>query len=470
MKKILSFVLVVLIVAALSVGAFSEEVEEEGAKDLTQSATLFLRQGTGRSSMLRDGKLTTSSKTDDYFELSIKSDEPIYGIYLLWNSDPAAWTLTDEDGGKIEGGSEGFWHEYKELNGKTSYTLRWTDPAELAEFYIFGEGSLPEFVQVWQAPCEKADLLLIPTHADDEHLYFGGTMPYYAGELGLAVQVVYLMKHVPERQHELLNGLWTVGVKNYPVISEFIDKYCGSLSTAKKYYPEEQVLEFLVENIRRFKPEVIIGHDLKGEYGHGAHILNATVLSEKALDAANDAEQFSESEKTYGVWETKKCYLHLYGENKIFMDWKSMPLTSFDGKNAYEMAEAGFAQHASQVSYFKMSLDGEYGNGLFGLFRSTVGEDVEKNDFLENISPENLSNWVPPAPPPTTDSSTDSDVSSDTVTDPPSSDYTPTTDLPVIEDYADIDLPEWLVKAVSIVGLISVAAIVVLIGVYFSRE
>ena len=36
-----------------------------------------------------------------------------------------------------------------------------------------------------------------------------------------------------------------------------------------------------------------------------------------------------------------------------------------------------------------------------GLYFSTVGEDVEKNDFLENIPPECLSNYVPPTPSPT---------------------------------------------------------------------
>lgn len=468
MKKILSFVLVILIVAALSIGSFSEEVEEEGAKDLTQSATLFLHQGTGRSSMLRDGKLTTSSKTDDYFELSIKSDEPIYGIYLLWNSDPAAWTLEDSEGGEIKGGADGYWHEYKELNGKKSYTLKWTDEAELAEFYIFGEGTLPEFVQVWDAPCEKADLMVIPTHAGDEHLYFGGALPYYAGERGLAVQLVYLIKHAPERQHELLDGLWAVGVRNYPVISEFEDKDCKDLAAAKKVYSEEKILEFMVDNIRRFKPEVILGHDLKGEDGHGAHILNATILSEKALEAANDSSVFPESEQKYGVWEVKKCYLHLYGENKVFLDWGSLVLKSFDGKSAYEISQEGFSLNSSLAAKYKMTLDGEFGNGLFGLYSSTVGDDGFKDDFLENIPAESLSDWVPPVNPPSTDPSTNEGT--DTSTDLPSSVGTEDTDLPVIEDYADIDLPEWMVKAVSIVGLISVAAIVVLIGVYFSRE
>ncbi|MBO5249013.1 MAG: PIG-L family deacetylase [Clostridia bacterium] len=277
---------------------------------------------------------------------------------------------------------------------------------------MLGEGDLPDFVQVWDPPCEKADFLLLPTHADDEHLWFGGTMPYYAGELGYKIQVVYLMKHVYGRHHELINGLWTVGVRNYPVISEFIDKYCANLAQAQRYYPEEEVLEFLVENIRRFKPEVIVGHDLEGEYGHGAHILNAKVLSEQALSAANDPALFNESLDRYGPWETKKCYLHLYQENEIFINWKEKVLTAFDGVNAYDMAQKGFDQHVSQRAFFSMSLDNRarYGNGLFGLYSTTVGEDVLKNDFLENIPPQCLTTWVEPEPEPeSTDSIADSE-------------------------------------------------------------
>ncbi|MBQ5821539.1 MAG: hypothetical protein IIW31_09920, partial [Clostridia bacterium] len=170
----------------------------------------------------------------------------------------------------------------------------------------------------------------------------------------------------------------------------------------------------------------------------------------------------------YGVWEVKKCYLHLYEENKIFLDWGSLVLKSFDEKSAYEISQAGFAFNSALAAKHKMTLDGEFGNGLFGLYSSTVGDDGFENDFFENIPAECLSDWVPPVNPPSTDPSTN--TGTDTATDLSPSVGTDDTDLPVIEDYANIDLPDWLVKTVSVVGLICVAAIVVLIGVYFSRE
>ena len=387
--------------------------ENDTAKNIASSCELNLTLGDGPVSRLLDGNVATSCTAKERFELKIQSDTPIYGIYFIWNHTPPQWTLSGEE--TVCGGDYGFWHEYKPLNGGLSYTLTWDGTGTLADIYLFDKGNLPDYVQVWEPPCEKADFLLLPTHADDEHLWFGGTMPYYGGDLGYKIQVVYLMKHVYGRHHELINGLWTGGVRNYPIISEFTDRYCDDIYEAKAYYPEEEVAEFLVENIRRFKPEVIVGHDLEGEYGHGAHILNATVLSQRALTEANDPEKFTESYLKYGTWETKKCYLHLYQENEIFINWKEKSLTAFDGKNAYEVAQLGFEEHKSQVAYFSMSLDNRkrYGNGLFGLYSSTVGEDVLKNDFLENIPVECLTTWKEPEPI-ITDTGTNTDI---TVTD-----------------------------------------------------
>ena len=54
----------------------------------------------------------------------------------------------------------------------------------VAEVHVFAEGDTPDWVQRWEPPLEKADLLLISGHPDDEILFMGGTLPYYAGELG----------------------------------------------------------------------------------------------------------------------------------------------------------------------------------------------------------------------------------------------------------------------------------------------
>ncbi len=258
-------------------------------------------------------------------------------------------------------------------------------------------------MQIWKPPCEKADLLLLPTHADDEQLFFAGVLPRYAGEEGAAVQVAYMTNHwdTVSRPHEQLDGLWTAGVRNYPVIGPFPDEPAslGSKSEAAEavlqralsVYDEEAVTEFQVELIRRFRPQVIVGHDFAGEYGHGAHMLNAYTLS-RALELSGDASNYPESAEKYGVWVVPKTYMHLYEKNKIVMDW-DVPLKRFGGLTAFEVSKLGYACHISQrETWFTGWLNREkaadivaYSPCFYGLYESTVGMDTGKGDFFENI-------------------------------------------------------------------------------------
>ena len=68
------------------------------------------------------------------------------------------------------------------------------------------------------------------------------------------------------------------------------------------------------------------------------------------------------------------------------MDWRK-PLASFDGRTAFDIAEAAFACHKSQKSNGLIVQDwGQYANNRFGLYATAVGPDVEKNDLFENIA------------------------------------------------------------------------------------
>jgi hypothetical protein len=156
---------------------------------------------------------------------------------------------------------------------------------------------------------------------------------------------------------------------------------------------ESDILSFVVEQIRRFRPKVAIGHDLEGEYGHGMHMVYAEQLC-KAVEISMNKSEFPESAAEYGVWDVPKTYLHLYPENPIVMDW-DQPLESFDGMTAFEVTrDLGFPQHESQQTYYSWYFKGmqtsaditQYSPREFGLFRSTVGTDAQKNDFLENIT------------------------------------------------------------------------------------
>lgn len=341
---------------------------------------------------LLDGRTATKLELPGRTEMTIHTQEKIRGIYLIWDKPPGLWALQAEEATRTSmylQGENGWIHEYVELSEPASdLTLVMPDsPVLLCELSLYGQGVLPDSVQVWEPPYSDADMLLLPTHADDEHLFFGGTMPYYAGELGYKVQVAYLTNHwaEPYRSHELLNGLWTVGIRAYPVISDFPDYYSDSLEHAKGLYDLDQMFAFQTGLLRRFKPEVVIGHDIQGEYGHGVHMLNAWVLQQAVTLAAQES-YLPEQIREWGAFQTSKVYLHLYPENPLLMDW-NIPLKAFGGRTAFEMTEAGFAQHLSQQQYFSVRTDGVYDCRAFGLYYTNVGEDSadQSPDFFQNI-------------------------------------------------------------------------------------
>lgn len=114
------------------------------------------------------------------------------------------------------------------------------------------------------------------TYSDDEHLFFAGIIPYFAAEKGFNVQVVYFTNPwlTHGRAHEMLNGLWTAGLRNYPAIGSLPDLYSESLDGARRVFEgqgftEEDVIGIQTEQIRRFRPLVAVSHDVNGEYGHG---------------------------------------------------------------------------------------------------------------------------------------------------------------------------------------------------------
>ena len=317
--------------------------------------------------------------------------------------------MTDDNTGiSCSWGGTGILHEFLDLEAAfgrapTSVTLSFDNgKAYLTEIQAFTAGQVPDFVQKWELPVEQeTDLILFTTHGDDEQLFFAGLLPYYAGELGYQVQVVYLTDHHnnnPRRIHEMLDGLWAVGVRTYPVTGESGDYHSDSLKaayrkSAQEGITKEELLGFVLEQLRRFRPKVAVGHDLKGEYGHGMHMMYADLLC-KAVEISADPTQYPELAEQYGVWDVPKTYLHLYTKNKIVMDW-DQPLERFGGMTAYEVTrDLGFPAHKSQRMSYLWYFRGKdtaakiwrYSPCEYGLYRSTVGEDVQKNDFFENLS------------------------------------------------------------------------------------
>ena len=409
-KKIFSlFLATCMLLTLIPHAAASESV----ATDIS-AKTAFSGNGYSTFDFLSDGDIKTYKESNGNTQITLTNNEGIGSLYLLFDLEYGTYTITDNITGKsLTAGQYGFLHEYISFDSTTtSVTLKFERGAvQLSEIYTFSEGSAPDFVQQWNAPLDnKADIVLFATHGDDDQLFFAGLLPYYAGEVGCGVQVVYLTDHrnlTTARTHEMLNGLWSVGVTAYPVFGAFDDFRIDDLQETYDYYQKlghtkEELQGFVVEQIRRFKPQVAIGHDLKGEYGHGMHMVYADLLV-NALSITNDTTQFPESAKKYGTWDIPKTYLHLYEENPIEIDYDT-PLESFNGMTAFEVTQKlGYPCHDSQqytwftkwINWVNMSVGGtpitkatqivDHNPCKFGLYRSTVGEDVKKNDFLENI-------------------------------------------------------------------------------------
>ncbi len=393
MKK--SFIYIIMLAALILL--LPAEVRAEG--ETARRLDVTLSSGGGK---INDGSY--NSKADfaagSSLTVSVPEGEEIGGIYLVWSRIPGEWTMVygDNSGNLSETicGRNGFLHEYVSIEdgGIRECTLRFDTAVSLCDIYVYSPGKLPEDVQQWRKPCEDgADFLVFSTHADDECLFLGGAIATYAGARDLRCQVVYMTTYwdlLPIREHEKLDGLWTMGVKYYPVNSVWTDEYAGSLEEAERIYDHSAITEFFTEQLRRFKPQVVISQDFNGEYGHGAHILLAACVAE-AVDNGMDAGFCPDSAVKYGVWDTPKAYFHLYRENRITMNLRQ-PIASLGGMTAVEAAAAAYLKHVSQQwCWYYVSDDpndpkaDKINCAEFGLYRSTVGSD-SGNDMMENVT------------------------------------------------------------------------------------
>ena len=384
----------------------TEEPDSQEAENISNYDTLTDYDGLNAYTLF-DGQTVWGGCTWDVGYFTLTHEKAIGSLYIIFQYEYESYELVNNDTAEVITVTPKYLHDFVDVEAlfgtaPNSVTVRFTSGrAYINEVYVFTPGRVPDYVQQWEEPKDgETDLILFSTHADDEHLFFAGLLPYYGQELGYQVQVVYLTNHrsyTPERAHELLNGLWAVGIRSYPVMGTFNDFNVGGLwATYQHYaalgYSREKLQSFIVEQLRRFKPKVVVTHDFNGEYGHGMHMVMADLVA-SGLEISADPEQYTDSAQRYGTWDVPKAYFHLYEENPIVMDW-DQPLESFGGMTAFEVStQIGFQQHRSQIRDYAWYYAGypsaasipRYNPCKFGLYRSLVGEDVVKNDFFENV-------------------------------------------------------------------------------------
>ena len=377
MKKIGILLACLLLLAAGTAAA--EEVRRE-APELTASCEISL-----------NGKKTSKNVTDHSFKTFwespsaknpwavITSGEPIYGLYICFRTMPDYEIQVDRGNGweKVAEGQPEYLHAFYELDGVNKVRIYAVGEKKTVlgfnEISVFGKGTTPEWVQRWEPTPEKTDLLFVIANPDEEVLYLGGAIPVYACERRCSVAVACMAYDNPSRRSELLNSLWSMGYRFYPMIN-------SQKSLSSKDRP--QSLAFASDAIRRSRPEVIVTLDENGEGKNTQRKMTAGICRE-AFESAEKPSSAAEG------WQAKKLYMHLYGNNPTVLDW-DQPLESQKGLSGISAARYAYFYYKTQDATDKSVLGTgtKYPNNRFGLVLTRVGEDREKNDFLENIPDE----------------------------------------------------------------------------------
>ncbi len=308
-------------------------------------------------------------------------------IYLVWNEFAESVEIR-YNGITKEIFPEGIYHQFVDLEEETrEVELRMRGSGMIEDIYGVKKEKDVSVYQKWQKASE-ADVLVVSTHADDEWLFLGGTIPLCVEE-GKSVQVIYTVNHGINKDyfriHEALDGLYKSGVRNQPLWSDLPDMdYAPDLTEAVKFYGKHGFDSFVADSIRMVKPDVIVSQDLNGEYGHGAHQLTVRAVKTAIRLAADPLYRFPQ--ETHHV---KKCYLHLYPKREIHLDY-SRKLKAFGGRNVYDMIEDCFFCHTSQLKGWSLEMGdpAHYDNSRFGLYYSAVGNDMTRDTFFENLEKE----------------------------------------------------------------------------------
>ena len=373
---------------------FGAAVElSETAKNITKDCKFKVSEG--KKDRLTSKRLSDRwrySHSDAWVGIQLPKDEIAGAICIEWEMDPTSYELVeydDQDNAlRTRTQDDNFPNictMFPLLPECRKIRINLKEKGQpICRITVFSEGVLPASVQTWLPPQEKVDMMVFSTHQDDEVIFLGGTIPYSDVVCGRPTITVYMTNCSRERRREALECLWEMGCRHYPEFINLEDKKVSSIEKGIVLWGgQENILKEMVERIRRYKPEVIVTQDLDGEYGHNQHKIMARAM-EPAIEAAADPTRFPDSYNKYGAWQVKKLYLHLYKENQIRMDWKT-PQPACGGLTLLQVASNGMDKHASQTKYYKVKDGGKYDNALYGLALTTVGEDVEKNDFFENI-------------------------------------------------------------------------------------
>ena len=242
-KPLIRRVLIALLalLCAAPCGLFRGAARAETARDIT--ARCGFRVSAGNKRLLTDGDITTywgPWGVGSRVGIILPDDVTAGTLVIEWFKEPGEYTIGEYTADRT------LIRERTQADTFVSIVSAWTlDPRTrnilitvrsegqcISGITVYSQGDLPADVQAWNPPWEKADIMVIPTHQDDEFIYLGGTIPYYAVARDLRVTVVYMADCGRYRRREALRGLWAAGLRNYPEFINLQDRMSSSPTTS----------------------------------------------------------------------------------------------------------------------------------------------------------------------------------------------------------------------------------------------
>lgn len=320
------------------------------------------------SKKLTDKDYSTSVNVEKGTTLILNAEGSIHGLYIEWNNIPSENAYILDGNKKISLGTKDFLHEYVALSGENyGCELHFDGKAEIANVYAFSKGDTPSSVQKWSTLEDGADVMIMGSFASEECIFYGAVIGE-AVENNHTVQMMYLCDYANNlrlnNRHELLNSLWTLGDKWYPIFGSAEEQITSDMEIAKVQYDEEVMLEEAKAALLKYKPYVVVTHGNERETDNAVDALWGQCVVKAVSEIASEHE-------------VQKLYLRKSRTNAILLD-ASDKLESI--KKAYNLYEV----YPFKDTSINDSLDSKYNCVEFGLYSSTVGED-SGNDMFEHV-------------------------------------------------------------------------------------
>lgn len=279
----------------------------------------------------------------------------------------------------------------------------------------------------WHTYVNQRGIMFVSAHPDDEGIFFGGALPYYAQVLKVPTVHISMTSgdwHRPPevREEELTNAdtvyfgctlTTSIGLPPDPsadlLFPRFKDAPTSTVDGTWDWWNDgvqangdaaagkQKAIDTVATYIRTFKPDVIVTHDFDGEYGHSNHKATAIAVAE-AYDRAAEPGYVDGNDP----WQAMKLYIHqsesgLGTSGRSFLGWlfhdywENTTIDSDDDgtpdMTPRQVADSGLDMHISQgrpdvstVYRTDENFNGHHSE-WWGLYRSTVGTDTVEDDF-----------------------------------------------------------------------------------------